>query len=168
MAKITERQRQYFIDRVHEETDKEINALNLKYSSTIEKAASKNFDKFLKDLGCDKLYKDTKKAEALITENKIQLSSIINRNRTKEQNNNHMTSVHEWSSWKDFNKALRQMASSCAKDLFENTTGGKRIKVLRNKRKAAVDHIYGMNNNNEIIAGVNHILKGTNVKLLGE
>ena len=168
MAKITERQRQYFIDRVHEETDKEINALNLKYSSTIEKAASKNFDKFLKDLGCDKLYKDTKKAEALITENKIQLSSIINRNRTKKVNNNHMTSVHEWSCWKDFNKALRQMASNCAKDLFESTPGGKRIKVLRDKRKAAVDHIYGMNSNNEIIAGVNHILKGTNVKLLGE
>ena len=168
MAKITERQWQYFIDRVHEETDKEINALNLKYSSTIEKAASKNFDKFLKDLGCDKLYKDTKKAEALITENKIQLSSIINRNRTKKVNNNHMTSVHEWSSWKDFNQALRQMASNCAKDLFESTTGGKRIKVLRDKRKAAVDHIYGMNSNNEIIAGVNNILKGTNFKLLGE
>ena len=60
------------------------------------------------------------------------------------------------------------MASSCAKDLFENTTGGKSIKVLRDKRKAAVDHIYGMNSNNEIIAGVNNILKGTNVKLLGE
>ena len=79
-----------------------------------------------------------------------------------------MTSVHEWSCLKDFNKALRQMASNCAKDLFESTPGGKRIKVLRDKRKAAVDHIYGMNSNNEIIAGVNHILKGTNVKLLGE
>ena len=168
MAKITERQRQYFIDRVHEETDKEIKALNLKYASTIEATTSKNFGKFIKDLGCEKLYKDTKKAEALLTENKIQLSGIINRNRTKEQNNHHMTSIHEWSSWKDFNNALRQMAGNCAKDLFEDTPGGKRIKMLKDKRKAAVDHIYGMNNNNEIIAGVNHILKGTNVKLLGE
>ena len=168
MAKITEKQRQYFIDRVHEETNKEIRALELKYASTIEKTASKNFDKFLKDLNCDKLYKDTEKAETLIVENKMQLAGIINRNRTKETNNDSIKSVYDWSSWKDFNQALRQMASNCAKDLFESTPGGKRIKILRDKQKAAVDHIYGMNSNNEIITGVNNILKGTNVKLLGE
>ena len=49
MAKLTEKQRQYFIDRVKDETNIEIQALELKYASTIQKTASKNFNKFLKD-----------------------------------------------------------------------------------------------------------------------
>ena len=45
----------------------------------------------------------------------------------------------------------------------------KRNKVvakLEEKRKAAVDHIYGMTKNNELVVGLKKILNGTNVKFL--
>ena len=57
MAKLTEKQRQYFIDRVKDETNIAISTLELKYASIIQKTASKNFNKFLKDLNCEKLFK---------------------------------------------------------------------------------------------------------------
>ena len=168
MAKLTEKQRQYFIRRVTDETNTEIKALELKYASTIQKTASKNFNKYLKDLNCSKLYKQVVEGEKKLNEHKRQLANIINSNRTAKENNNYDSRINDWSSSRDFENALRNMASKVATQLFESTPGGAKIKRLKGVQRAAIDHIYGMTTNNEVIAGVNRILKGTNVKLLGE
>ena len=45
----------------------------------------------------------------------------------------------------------------------------KQIKIvaeLESKRKAAVDHVYGMTKNNDVVVGLKKIFKGTNVKFL--
>jgi len=167
MAKLTEKQRQYFIDRVNDETNKEIKSLELKYASTIQKTASKNFGKFLKDLHCSELYKEVMDGEKELNESKRQLAHIITSHRTKSENNNYNIQVNDWSGSKDFERALRDMASNVAEELFESTPGGAKIKKLKDVKRSAIDHIYGMTTNNEVIAGVNRILKGTNVKLLG-
>jgi len=168
MAKLTEKQRQYFIDRVTDETNKEIKVLELKYASTIQKTASKNFNKFLKDLNCEKLFKKVTDGEKKLNENRRQLANIINSNRTAAENNHYNSQVSDWSPAKDFEKALRNMSSKVATQLFESTPGGAKIKRLKDVQRAAIDHIYGMTTNHEVIVGVNKILKGTNVKLLGE
>ena len=168
MAKLTEKQRQYFIDRVTDETNKEIKALELKYASTIQNTASKNFGKFIKDLNCSKLYKQVVDGEKKLTENKRQLAHIITSHRTSAENNTFETRINDWSTASEFEKALRGMASNVAEELFESTPGGAKIKRLKDVQRSAIDHIYGMTTNNEVIAGVNKILRGTNVKLLGE
>ena len=168
MAKLTEKQRQYFIDRVNDETNKEIKSLELKYASTIQKTASKNFGKFLKDLHCSELYREVKDGEKELNESKRQLAHIITSHRTSAENNRYETQVSDWSPAKDFEKALRGMASNVAEELFESTPGGAKIKRLKDVQRSAIDHIYGMTTNHEVIVGVNKILKGTNVKLLGE
>ena len=168
MAKLTEKQRQYFIDRVTDETNKEIKTLELKYASTIQKTASKNFGKFLKDLHCSELYREVKDGEKELTESKRQLAHIITSHRTSAENNTYETRINDWSTSREFEKALRGLASNVAEELFESTSGGAKIKRLKDVQRSAIDHIYGMTTNNEVIAGVNKILKGTNVKLLGE
>lgn len=168
MAKLTEKQRQYFIDRVRDETNIAINTLELKYASTIQKTASKNFNKFLKDLNCDKLFKAIVDGEKKLNEDRRQLTNIIRSNRSVSDNNNYEISVNDWSPAKDFENALRNMSSKIATQLFESTPGGAKIKRLKDVQRAAIDHIYGMTTNHEVIVGVNKILKGTNVKLLGE
>ena len=168
MAKLTEKQRQYFIDRVRDETNIAINTLELKYASTIQKTASKNFNKFLKDLNCEKLFKAVKDGEKKLQENRRQLANIINSNRTAKENSSYDSKVGDWSSVRDFESALRNMASKVATQLFESTPGGAKIKRLKDVQRAAIDHIYGMTTNHEVIVGVNKILRGTSVKLLGE
>jgi hypothetical protein len=168
MAKLTEKQRQYFIDRVRDETNIAIQALELKYASTIQKTASKNFNKFLKDLNCDKLFKVVSDGEKKLKENKRQLANIIKGHRTRAENDHYDSRVDDWSPTRDFEKALRNMASKMAENLFESTPGGAKIKRLKNIQRAAIDHIYGMTTNHEVIVGVNKLLRGTNVKLLGE
>ena len=168
MAKLTEKQRQYFIDRVKDETNTAIHTLELKYASTIQNTASKNFNKFLKDLNCDKLFKAVTDGEKKLNESKRQLAHIITSHRTKSENNNYEIRINDWSNSRDFEVALRNMASNVAQELFESTSGGAKIKKLKDVQRAAIDHIYGMTTNHEVIVGVNKILKGTNVKLLGE
>ena len=168
MAKLTEKQRQYFIDRVKDETNLAISTLELKYASTIQKTASKNFNKFLKDLNCEKLFKAVVDGEKKLTENRRQLTNIINSNRTRVENDHYDSRVNDWSTATEFERALRGMASNVAEELFESTPGGAKIKRLKDVQRSAIDHIYGMTTNHEVIVGVNKILRGTTVKLLGE
>ena len=63
MKSLSCQQRNYFIDRIKEEINKEISVLEQIHATSIETVANKQYKSYLKDTGLDKLLKDYTKAE---------------------------------------------------------------------------------------------------------
>lgn len=156
MAKISETQRNYFINRVKGSIYEEVNTIKQKNSVRIAKAAEKGFKQFTKELGVDKYLAELKK----ISERRDYLQETLT-------NVAHTISKHQhFYNYKDYREFFMGEARNIADKQFSKTKEGKRIAELEELKTKAVDYLYGLNNNSEISQGLCKILNPSGVKFL--
>jgi len=156
MAKLSETQRHYFINRVKDSISEEINIIRQKNSVNIAKATEKGFGRYVKELGVDKMLSELKK----VSERKDYLQETLS-------NVAHTISKYEtFYKYEDYRQFFMKEARNIADKQFSKTKEGKRIAELEDLKTKSIDYLYGLNNNSEIARGLNAILNPKGVKLI--
>ena len=167
MKSLSCQQRNYFIDRIKEEINKEISLLEQLHATKIETVANKQYKTYLKETGLDKLFKQYTAAEEKWTKVKDRMSQVCKAIHEKTEYPGKDNYYHAPYDSKGVESFLRDICNSLARDNFIHTTKGKRLGELENKRRAAVDVVMGMTETEQTVIAINKILKGTNFPLLG-
>jgi uncharacterized protein YPO0396 len=155
MKSLSKQQRDYFIDRIKGEVNKEIAVANKQYKA------------YLKETGLDKLFKEYASAEEKWNKIRNRMESVCKALHEKTDYPGKDRYFHAPYDTKGVEKFLREICNALARDNFINTPKGKRLKELENKRTAAIDTVMGMTETEPLVQALNKILKGTNVPLLG-
>ena len=167
MKSLSCQQRNYFIDRIKEEINKEISLLEQLHATKIETVANKQYKSYLKETGLDKLFKQYVSAEDKwnkVRERMGQVCKAIHEKTEYPGKDNYYSTPYNSEGVERF---LRDICNALARDNFIHTPKGRRLKELEDKRKAAVDVVMGMTETEPTVNAINKILKGTNVPLLG-
>ena len=167
MKSLSCQQRNYFIDRIKEEINKEISALEQIHATGIQTVANKQYKVYLKETGLDKLLKKYIKVEKEWQDIKDDMSNVCQAIHEKTEypgKNNWFSKPYDSNGVETF---LKEICNALARDGFIHTRKGKRLGELEAKRKAAIDVVMGMTETEPTVNAINTILKGTNVPLLG-
>ena len=156
MAKISETQRRYFLERVRNQINDKIQTIKHKNSAKIAEAAKNSYDSYLKEVGIDKHLKRLKVLHDEIGDLKQLMGDTVkNINRYKH-----------CFSYSDFDDFFKEEARKIANDQFSKTKEGKEIERLEKLQDQSTDYLYGLNTNNEITQGLNKILNSCGIKLI--
>ena len=169
MKSLSCQQRNYFIQRIEDEINKEINALEQLNATTISKATEKQYKLYLKETGIDKIVKEYKECESKWENVRNRMDTIVTDLHHKmdypgKKDNYGTPSTYNSESVEKF---FHQICTSIARQGFLDSVKGKRLRELETKKTAAVDIVMGMVEVEPTVVAVNKILKGTNVPLLG-
>jgi len=168
MKSLSLQQRNYFIDRIKAEVNKEITILEQIHATGIETVANKQYKSYLKQTGLDKIFKEYEETENKWNKIKDRMQTICKALHEKTdypgKNTNYWSAPYDSQGVESF---LREICNALARDNFINTPKGKRLKELEDKRTAAIDTVMGMTETEPLVQALNKILKGTNVPLLG-
>lgn len=167
MKSLSKQQRDYFIDRIKGEVNKEIAVLEQIHATNIETVANKQYKTYLKETGLDKLFKEYASAEEKWNKIRNRMESVCKALHEKTDYPGKNNYYHAPYDTKGVEKFLREICNALARDNFINTPKGKRLKELEDKRTAAIDTVMGMTETEPLVQALNKILKGTNVPLLG-
>ena len=167
MKSLSCQQRNYFIDRIKEEINKEISALEQMHATGIETVANKQYKTYLKETGLDKLFKEYTAAEDKWNKIKDRMGQVC---RAIHEKTDYPDKRHYFNApydSKGVESFLRDICNALARDNFIHTPKGKRLGELEGKRKAAIDVVMGMTETEQTVIAINKILRGTKVPLLG-
>ena len=167
MKSLSKQQRDYFIDRIRGEINKEISVLEQIHATGIETVANKQYKSYLKETGLNKMFKEYEAAETKWNKVRDRMQTICKALHEKTEypgKNNYWNAPYDS---KSVEKFLREICNALARDSFIHTPKGKRLKELEDKRTAAIDTVMGMTETEPLVQALNKILKGTNVPLLG-
>ena len=167
MKSLSQQQRNYFIDRIKQEVNKEIAILEQVHATGIETVANKQYKIYLKETGLDKLFKEYSKAEENWNKVRNRMENVCKAIHEKTEYPGKNNYYHAPYDTKGVEKFLREICNALARDSFIHTPKGKRLKELEEKRTAAIDTVMGMTETEPLVQALNKILKGTNVPLLG-
>jgi len=167
MKSLSCQQRNYFIDRIKEEINKEISLLEQLHATKIETVANKQYKVYLKETGLNKLFKEYTSAEDKWNKVKDRMGQVCKAIHEKTEYPGKDNYYHTPYDSKGVESFLRDICNALARDNFIHTPKGRRLKELEDKRKAAVDVVMGMTETEPTVNAINKILKGTNVPLLG-
>ena len=167
MKSLSQQQRNYFIDRIKQEVNKEIAILEQVHATGIETVANKQYKIYLKETGLDKLFKEYSKAEENWNKVRNRMENVCKAIHEKTEYPGKNNYYHAPYDTKGVEKFLREICNALARDSFIHTPKGKRLKELEEKRTAAIDTVMGMTETAPLVHALNKILKGTNVPLLG-
>jgi len=167
MKSLSKQQRDYFIDRVKGEINKEIAILEQVHATGIETVANKQYKTYLKETGLDKIFKEYSNAEEKWNKIRNRMENVCKALHEKTDYPGEQGYFHAPYDTKGVEKFLREICNALARDNFINTPKGKRLKELEDKRTAAIDTIMGMTETEPLVRELNKVLKGTNVPLLG-
>ena len=167
MKSLSKQQRDYFIDRIRGEINKEIAILEQVHATGIETVANKQYKSYLKETGLDKLFKEYSKAEENWNKVRNRMENVCKAIHEKTEYPGKNNYYHAPYDTKGVEKFLREICNALARDNFINTSKGKRLKELENKRTAAIDTVMGITETEPLVRELNKIFKGTNVPLLG-
>ena len=156
MAKISETQRNYFINRVENSIKDEINIIRQKNSVKIALAAEIGYKDYLKELKIDRYMKELR----LVSEKKDKLM------RTLKDVVRTISPYRDVYKYEDVEEFFKGQTRDIADKQFSKTEAGKRINELEDLRTKSIDYLYGLNNNSEIARGLNEILNPKGVKLI--
>lgn len=167
MKSLSQQQRNYFIDRIKGEVNKEITILEQIHATSIETVANKQYKSYLKETGLGKIFKEYEAAETKWNKIKDRMVNICKALNEKTDYPNKPSYYHAPYDSKGVETFLREICNALAREGFINTPKGKRLKELEDKRTAAIDTVMGMTETEPLVQALNKILKGTNVPLLG-
>ena len=167
MKSLSKQQRDYFIDRIKGEINKEISILEQIHATNIETVASKQYKSYLKETGLDKLFKQYKEAEDKWNKIRNRMESVCSALHEKTEYPGKDRYFHAPYNTTGVEKFLREICNALARENFIHTPKGKRLKELEDKRTAAIDTVMGMTETEPLVQALNKIFKGTNVPLLG-
>ena len=168
--KISETQRKYFASRINEEFNREIALLKQQEAKGIEELSTTNVDEYMETIGVAKIVETFRKKEKAWNNILGKMNTIISNledadptdSRIKSNNNFYGNcSVYKYD---DVEKYFNMKCNQIAKVHYRKQN--KIVAELESKRKAAVDHVYGMTKNNDVVVGLKKIFKGTIVKFL--
>ena len=167
MKSLSKQQRDYFIDRIRGEINKEIAVLEQVHATGIETVANKQYKSYLKETGLDKLFKEYAKAEEKWNQIRNRMESVCSAIHEKTDYPGKDNYFHAPYNTEGVEKYLRKICNALARANFIDTPKGKRLKELEDKRTAAIDTVMGMTETEPLVRELNKIFKGTNVPLLG-
>ena len=168
MKSLSCQQRNYFIDRIKEEINKEINVLEQIHATGIETVANRQYKSYLKETGLDKLFKEYKDAENKWNKIKDRMQQVCKAIHEKTDYPGKDHYYHQPYDSAGVEKFLRDICNALAREGFIHTPKGKRLGELESKRKQAIDVVMGMTETEPTVAAINKVLKGTKVPLLGD
>ena len=167
MKSLSKQQRDYFIDRIRGEINKEISVLEQVHATGIETVANKQYKSYLKETGLDKLLKKYTKAEDEWNAIRDRMQNVCKAIHEKTEYPGKNNYFYAPSDTKGVEKFLKEICNALARANFINTPKGKRLKELEDKRTTAIDTVMGMTETEPLVQALNKIFKGTNVPLLG-
>ena len=167
MKSLSKQQRDYFIDRIRGEINKEIAVLEQIHATGIETVANKQYKSYLKETGLGKIFKEYADAEEKWNKIRNRMENVCKALHEKTDYPGKDNYFHAPYDTKGVEKFLREICNALARDNFINTPKGKRLKELEDKRTAAIDTVMGMTETEPLVKELNKIFKGTNVPLLG-
>ena len=167
MKSLSKQQRDYFIDRIKGEINKEIAVLEQVHATGIETVANKQYKQYLKTTGLDKLFKEYSEAESKWNDIRDRMENVCKAIHEKTDYPGKDSYFHAPYNTQGVEKFLKEICNALARDNFINTPKGKRLKELEDKRTAAIDTVMGMTETEPLVQALNKLLKGTNVPMLG-
>ena len=169
MKSLSCQQRNYFIERIENEINKEINALEQLNATKISSAAKKQYKLYLKETGLDKILNEYKEYEAKWEDVKGRMDTIVLdlHNKMDYPGKKEQYGTPSTYNSSSVEKFLHQICTSIARQGFLDSAKGRRLRELETKKTAAIDVIMGMVEVEPTVIAVNKILKGTNIPLLG-
>ena len=167
MKSLSKQQRDYFIDRIKGEINKEIAILEQIHATGIETVANKQDKSYLKETGLDKMFKEYTDAEKKWNKIRNRMENVCKALHEKTDYPGKNNYFHAPYDTKGVEKFLREICNALARDNFINTPKGRRLKELEDKKTAAIDTVMGMTETEPLVQALNKIFKGTNVPLLG-
>ena len=156
MAKISETQRRYFLERVRNQINDKIQTIRHKNSAKIAEAAKDSYDSYLKEVGVDKNLKRLKALHEEISDLKQLMGDTVK----------NIYRYKHCFSYSDFDDFFKEQARNIANDQFTKTEEGKEIERLEKLQAQSTDYLYGLNTNNEITQGLNKILNSCGIKFI--
>ena len=167
MKSLSKQQRDYFIERIRVEINKEISILEQVHATGIETVTNKQYKTYLKETGLDKLLKKYTKAEDEWNAIRDRMQNVCKAIHEKTEYPGKDNYFHAPYDTKGVEKFLKEICNALARANFIDTPKGKRLKELEDKRTAAIDTVMGMTETEPLVQALNKIFKGTNVPLLG-
>ena len=167
MKSLSCQQRNYFIDRIKEEINKEINILEQVHATGIETVANKQYKTYLKETGLDKLFKEYTAAETKWNKIKSRMGQVCKAIHEKTTYPGKNDWYHEPYDSAGVEKFLRDICNSLAREGFIHTPKVKILGQLEKKRAEAIDIVMGMTDTEPTVAAINKVLKGTKIPLIG-
>ena len=166
MKTLTKSQRDYFIGRINENINKEIQAIEQINATAIETTAQKQYKAYLKETKLDRLIKKYTKLESRWKgiENEMQNVCEALHERTEYPGkSNYFNRPYNTDG---VHKFLKQICTALAREGFINTPKGRRLKELETKKQAATDVVMGMTKTSQVVQEINKVL-GKDMRLLG-
>ena len=167
MKSLSKQQRDYFIERIRGEINKEISILEQVHATGIETVANKQYKYYLKETGLGKIFKEYADAEEKWNKIRNRMENVCKALHEKTDYPGKNSYFHAPYDTKGVEKFLREICNALARANFIDTPKGKRLKELEEKRTAAIDTVMGMTETEPLVQALNKIFKGTNVPLLG-
>ena len=171
MAKISEAQRKHFVNRIQTKMGNVISNLKQQNAAEITKQADENMNDYLNTIDVFEDLESLTELDAARTKIAERLKANCDMIQTVLKEAGHIDqydTVHYWDTDNSvqFRKHFQKFCNiTCTKN---NESGiSKEISKLESKRDEAVDFLYGLSNESELMHGVTKILEGTNVKLIG-
>ena len=177
MDKITENQRKYMARRINEEFDSAVSYIKQKEAVAIKKVTEKAETKYKKTIGINKQVDRFIKAEKELVAAKKECEEIVSAMEAHAPTSDKIRQQYGFGTYgglslydaKSLEKYVTMRCTDLALKNFGDTKEGAEMQKLEDKRKAAVDYVYGMSKSNGITKGLAKILRGTTIKLqLGE
>ena len=167
MKSLSKQQRDYFIERIRGQINKEISILEQVHATGIETVANKQYKSYLKETGLGKIFKEYADAEEKWNKIRNRMENVCKALHEKTDYPGKNNYFHAPYDTKGVEKFLREICNALARANFIDTPKGKRLKELEEKRTAAIDTVMGMTETEPLVQALNKIFKGTNVPLLG-
>ena len=148
-----------------------ISSLKQQNASEITKQSEEHLDEYLKTIGVIEDLESLQELEAARGQiaNRLKANCEKIQNILKEAGHiKQFDEVHFWDS-DDAMKYKDNFRKFCNITCSKNNESGisKEISKLEAKRDEAIDFLYGLSEESELMHGVSKILEGTNVKLIG-
>ena len=176
--KISVQQRKYFVERIETSINEKISELKQSNAAEVQNISEAAFGKYLKLLKVDKDMKEFATLDAKHEKLRSKLVSVFNevkktvtikRNGGWDANEpNIYPSSHGQSNSVELAQGFRWCCNKTAAKSVNDTPAGQMIKMLEEKKRAAIDELHGVNELEGLKITVNNILKGADVPLLGE
>ena len=171
MAKISEAQRKHFVSRIQIKMGDVISSLKQQNAAEITRQSDEHLDEYLKTIGVVEDLESLEELEA--ARDKIAKRLQVNCEKIQSilKEAGHIQPFDEVRFW-DSDNAMKYRESfrkfcniTCSKNNQDGISG--EIAKLEAKRDEAIDFLYGLSEESELMHGVSKILEGTNVKLIG-
>lgn len=167
-VKISETQRKYFAQRINEEFNSKIALMRQQEARGIQELSSTSIQDYMDTIGVKAMAESFRRKEKAYENAKKKMNTVISNLEDADPTDEDVKSRYNYYNscsvynYKDVEKYFDMKCNQLAKVHYRKRN--KVVSELEDKRKAAVDYIYGMTKNSDLVKGLARVLKGTDIK----